>query len=548
MFEEASNKKQITFNFYSKDKKRDSIFLELKPYIQPFERILAQAELAGLVEPGLVEKPFESESNNTVTLLTATPEEWLRQRLAYWQRVGGKTYEPTLQVLYETSQDWLINEKKQTGVIPKKITLPKQRRLRYGPHNIHEYRGKFFPQLVKSLINTAKIPEGGIVLDPMCGSGTTNCESRAMGMVAIGLDLNPLSIKIAKTKTSILDIQAKELLEESKNITDNIRKFPDSNFETYWNEKDLNYLRKWFDDSALLEIYQILNTIKDCENPILKDLFEINLSNILRRVSWQKIDDLRVRKKQFHYRPGFTMMLFSEEVYQQTRKLVPYLTLIKNKIKLKRFEIMDGDIRHISAIIPNSIGKCDILITSPPYAMALPYLDTDRLSLIVLGLLQRKEHNLKGFEMVGNREITEKQRIKIWEAYHTRRYELPKEVCGFIDNVAKNYHNGKVGFRRRNLPALLSKYFLDMTEAMMRVKGMMKPNHYGYFIVGNNSTNINGKRLDIPTNKFLWKIGKKVGWKPIKMINMELLTSRDIFRKNRGTSETILVFKSGVKV
>ena len=184
--------------------------------------------------------------------------------------------------MYESSQDWIVNQEKSIVVRPKKINLPQQRRLRYGPHDIHEYRGKFFPQLVKSLINTANIPESGIVIDPMCGSGTTNCESRAMGMITIGLDLNPLSVKIAKAKTSLLEVEIQELTDKSKKLIEDIKKFSDTNYETYWKGKDFQYLKRWFDESALLEIYQILNTIRNCENPILKDLFEINLSNILR--------------------------------------------------------------------------------------------------------------------------------------------------------------------------------------------------------------------------------------------------------------------------
>ncbi len=91
---------------------------------------------------------------------------------------------------------------------------------------------------------------------------------------------------------------------------------------------------------------------------------------------------------------------------------------------------------------------------------------------------------------------------------------------------------------------MLAKYFLDMAEVMKNSRDMMKPGKYGFFVVGNNSTRINGKRVDIPTNEFLWEIGKTVGWKQEKLIEMELLPSRDIFRKNRGSSERILVFRS----
>ena len=55
-------------------------------------------------------------------------------------------------------------------------------------------------------------------------------------------------------------------------------------------------------------------------------------------------------------------------------------------------------------------SKVSVVITSPPYATALPYLDTDRLSLIYLKLLQREEHRSHDYAMIGNRAITEKMR------------------------------------------------------------------------------------------------------------------------------------------
>jgi len=47
----------------------------------------------------------------------------------------------------------------------------------YATHGLFPYRGKFHPQLIKSILNILKIKPGDIVLDPMCGSGTLNIEA-----------------------------------------------------------------------------------------------------------------------------------------------------------------------------------------------------------------------------------------------------------------------------------------------------------------------------------------------------------------------------------
>jgi len=66
----------------------------------------------------------------------------------------------------------------------------------------------------------------------------------------------------------------------------------------------------------------------------------------------------------------------------------------------------------------------------------------------------------------------------------------------------------------------------------------------GYYVVGNNSTEIHGERLDIATDEFLFAIGEVAGWKQVEVIDMELLVSRDIFKENRGSKEVILCFKA----
>jgi site-specific DNA-methyltransferase (cytosine-N4-specific) len=72
----------------------------------------------------------------------------------------------------------------------------------------------------------------------------------------------------------------------------------------------------------------------------------------------------------------------------------------------------------------------------------------------------------------------------------------------------------------------------------------MKPGGIGYYVVGNNSTVVDGQKIVIPTDMFLNSLGKKAGWKPQSMISMELLLSRDIFKDNSGSTETILCFKA----
>lgn len=516
--------------FVSSD--RDFLKLEMKPYLQPFEENLAIRELLALIG---TETPLREE-NGYYIIKTEVSEEFLLSRLTYWQRLGRDYLIPTLQKSLEFTQNGFEKTKLQKE-------LHNARRLRYGPHDIHEYRGKFFPQLVKSLINIAGVSENSFILDPMSGSGTTPCEVLAMGCNALGLDLNPLSVLISQVKCSLI-LETHKTFKE--NIDKNVNKFRFSKckLEDHWNSEDLKYLKLWFSEAALDDCASILGNINKINNPVYKEFFRVCFSNIIRPISWQKETDLRVRKEIKVYDKGMAIDKFNEEVLKQYDKIYSYLSVLPPRSNHPMFSIKQGDSLRISELFSQYKNKVDLLITSPPYATALPYLDTDRLSLIILGLLPHKEHKYAEFQMVGTREISERQRVEAWDYYLIRRKVLPSNIIKLIDEIANHNHGDNIGFRRRNLPALLGRYFINMFDAMKSAHSLMKKGASAFYIVGNNSTTVNSKKIMIPTDSYLYEIGEVAGWKQNEFIPMELLSSRDIFRENRGSTETILHFRA----
>lgn len=509
----------------------DEVAVEIKPYLQPFERELALCELREL----LGRECDLREEHGYWIARSDVPDDLLRARLTYWQRVGRESLQPTLQKALELTQNG-------AAAVQKCSKLHSARRLRYGPHNLHEYRGKFFPQLVRSLINVSGVHDGALVLDPMSGSGTTTCEAVALGMAGIGVDLNPLSALIASVKTSIPGLDAAEF---SKIATTHLSEFVFQSTDPaqIWDDFDLAYLQRWFDPKAIRDLASAVIGIDLIQNPTYHGLFRVCLSNIVRSVSWQKASDLRVRKEVLPYESGAVQKRFVAESVCQIDRIHSYLSVLDLKGS-SDFEIRMGDAVDVASVFPEHRGEVDLLITSPPYATALPYLDTDRLSLIILGLLPRKQHGDAERSMVGTREVTEGQRRNAWDIYLGRKDELPAKISTLIDWIASVNHGDGVGFRRRNLPALLGKYFLSMLDAMRSARRMMKPGALGYYVVGNNSTSVDGEKVEIPTDCFLVALGEAAGWAPVEQIPMELLVSRDIFRANRGSSETILSFRA----
>ena len=70
-------------------------------------------------------------------------------------------------------------------------------------HSFYRYPARFSPQFARKAIE-AFTNAGDVVLDPFMGGGTTVVEALALGRRCVGSDLNPLSIFLARVKTTPL--------------------------------------------------------------------------------------------------------------------------------------------------------------------------------------------------------------------------------------------------------------------------------------------------------------------------------------------------------
>mgnify|MGYP001184838153 CR=1 FL=1 len=62
-----------------------------------------------------------------------------------------------------------------------------------------DYRGNFAPQIARNILLNYSA-EGELVLDPMCGSGTTLIEARLLNRNAIGYDINVNAVNITRER------------------------------------------------------------------------------------------------------------------------------------------------------------------------------------------------------------------------------------------------------------------------------------------------------------------------------------------------------------
>lgn len=520
----------------------------------PYEKELARREITTLIGDNL--------QITSTGIIVEDPCEWKKNaaKLTYFKEAGTIKMEKIvpLQTYLEASAK--INHKTTIS----KYIVPNLYRqsTRYSAHGIHEYRGKFNPQIVRAIGNILHIKNSSWILDPFCGSGTTLLESVHCGWNAIGVDLNPLGVYISQAKIATMNIPTDilrsdtELLKErlikkykkvsySKPfIKNDIEKIIDGDYKNYL--FDYDYLSKWFKESVLIQLVSILQEIDNVDTKQMKHVFRVFLSDILRRVSLQDERDLRIRRKKNPPENESVIPKFIDNLSLKVNQIISAKHYLKeNKTYQEAFL---GDSRSCSTLMQEKMQNNNIrfnaAITSPPYATALPYIDTHRLSLVFLGLRESKEIMNTQKSLIGSREINRKVKEELENDMLINKHNLPSDCISFCLKLKQALNTETDGFRRQNKPALIYKYLTDMDLMFEQVYRLLKKNSYFALVIGRNTTKIGGEDYIIDTPKLLASIAKTNKFTIKEMIELNTYQRFGIHKSNSIKTETLLILQS----
>lgn len=417
---------------------------------------------------------------------------------------------------------------------------PNRQSTRYSVHGLHEYKGKFNPQMARAILNILRISEGSRVLDPFCGSGTSLVECAHMGMKATGTDINPLAIFIANAKLKALCLPASRLKDELHVV---IKLFKSRSCDVLTLQKDerLKYLEKWFDTKILADIERLRNAISqidvDCAPVML-----VIASNLLREYSLQDPHDLRIRRRRSPL-PEFPIIeTFHQAAEAFLSRLVDTQITLEDRPKTGRALLIDSRWLHLGRHGMDRT-KFDCALTSPPYATALPYIDTQRLSLVWLGLIPASQILPLESQLVGSREIRGSGKKSLVEDLKTNRVGLPVKQSTYCQMLQNNLSEND-GFRRQAVPILLYRYFVGMAEAFSSVHSCMKKGAPYALIVGCNHTILGGKRFDIDTPMLLANLAESYGWTHVETIPLQTYRRYGYHMNNAVSSEYMIILRS----
>lgn len=520
----------------------------------PYERRLAIRELESLLGAKPVIAPDQ------VRISDAALDEERLSRLTYFHLVrfnGSGRLVPTqakLEASASATSDNLFRELSDGVVLRRQST-------RYSAHGLHEYKGKFNPQIVRSVVNVLGVGIQGEkprVLDPFCGSGTSLVEAAHMGWDAMGIDANPLAVLISTAKLDCLRVPLNTLQSTARRVTDRllqaIGRYDCEEEFSRGELKDLakaapitlpneHYLEKWFSASVLAQLKLVWFEISSIENAEARRIASVVLSDILRDVSLQDPGDLRIRRRA-DAKANYPAVRMFAELMPQRLESVARARAVLGKVHGRQRSVLGDSRVSIPTVKGEGPSLFDVVVTSPPYATALPYIDTQRLSLAFLGLLTPSQLREAEARLIGNREISAKEREMEERRLRETVRTFPKDVAKLLVTASDLAAGEGNGFRRRNVPALLLRYFDDMRRVFQNVRSHVAPGGAFAMVVGPNRTTLSGELINIDTPRLLASVAAEVGWAVDELVALDAYQRFSVHQENSIKEEALVVLRA----
>ena len=434
---------------------------------------------------------------------------------------------------YKIGEEWhetyqCLVEKDDTLKVTKQHT-------RYSTHGIHEYKGKFNPQIVHCMINLFGINKDSRVLDPFNGSGTTILECAHLGIHAEGTDINPMACFIANAKINALTIDVKTA-KECTDIFFKSYQIQRSSRRDYDGQR-LEYLKKWIPEETL-DILEDIREFAEHQEKGLRDLLLTLTSDLIRDYSYQEPFDLRIRRRKTPMPETPLLQVLKENLYKHLRK-IEEIQLCLGSIKTEN-QAINCDIK---AANPFGSTLFDAALTSPPYVTALPYIDTQRISLVWLGLCGADEIRDLEASLIGSREMVHKEKVTWNEHMANNEAELPEELYSLVCEMRLSLSDTD-GFRKQAVPVLLYRYLSEMKRMFLNVSTMLKNGAPYALIVGHNKTTLGGKKFFLNTPELLATLAQSCGWVIEEIIPLETYKRYGINSKNSIGEESMLILRN----
>src|SRR3989338_3230781 len=349
-------------------------------------------------------------------------------------------------------------------------------------HGLHPYPAMFIPQVARRLLETYSKP-GDTICDIFCGSGTALVESKVLGRNAYGIDLNPLAIFLAQTKTTpispkILEKSYADLIKRLSNTTKKEVKKPSF--------KNLEF---WFKDKKITELALLKNTINQISEKKVRNFFMVAFSETVRYSSNTKTGEfklVRINKEKLEKHDPDVLNIFLKKTVANISKMKEFYKDVQKKVKTT---IIYGDSSKDNDI---GTGSIDCIVTSPPYG--------DSGTTVAYGQFSRLSAQwIDIFEEPNDASSVDGQLLG-GKASKTLSHSLESKHLN--DSIKKIAQRDPVRARE-----VLS-FYLGLSECLKQAHRMLRHKKYFCLVIGNRMV----KQVRIPTDFIIAELGEKIGF------------------------------------
>ena len=353
-------------------------------------------------------------------------------------------------------------------------------------HSLHPFPAKFPPQLPALFMEKLSDP-GDMVLDPMMGSGTTLIEAARLGRKAIGCDIDPLSLIVAKAKLSPVSpvrlIQTGfDILSEAKSALAADKETLRREMQERYDKQTRAFIDYWFLPHTQLELLSLLREIENVPDAKTRRFFTMIFSSVI----ITKSAGVSLARDLSHTRPHRVLGKQPASAFAEfTKRLAQNAALGKNLtgssgVKLKQTPAQNTE-------LPNGIA--DLIITSPPYANnAIDYMRAHKFSLAWLGY------------SIGELSALRARYLGHDSAHKTYMDTSLPPVC---ENTLSQLTS-----LNKNKAAALRRYFCEMHGVSVEMHRLLKPG--GNCIIVVASSMLCG--MDVQTHKGLAAVCESAGF------------------------------------
>lgn len=366
---------------------------------------------------------------------------------------------------------------------------------RLDPPPIHPFPARM-PLSVASHLIASTTRGVARVLDPMAGAGTTLIAARALRRAAVGFDLDPLAVLIARSATrtfttvNLEKLRARILL-RAQNAVDDIR-LGDTRGDLPY--EDQGFIRYWFPPVAQKQLFALASAVAREPAGPERDLAWVVFSSLIVAKSVGAsfaLDLARSRPHRSTRKPVQLPLVAWDRRFKSTTVRLPFL----GDASRPAARIDLGDARSL----PLRDECIDLVLTSPPYLNAIDYVRAHKFSLLWMGHSLAELRELRG-TLVGSER-------GMWS-----RDGVPAPL---EDRLARLIQS-----RRRR--AMLRRYLSDLRRVLNETHRVLKPGGLAFLVLG--PTIISSRRSDAAS--MVTTMCQGLGMKVIGSIERELNARR----------------------